>query len=348
MDESKKTKRRSRAAGAVSAAFAATLIFTAAVPASALEPPQEQRMLIPVGKAVGVKLFSEGVMVVALSEEESAAKKSGVKVGDILLAMNGQEIESIEQLTELVQENGDSAACLTLQRSGRTKELELIPRQDAEGVYRLGAWIRDSMAGIGTVTYVDPESGAFAALGHAVTDVDTGKVMPLAHGAIMPAAVKAVKRGASGAPGELRGDFDLTKDLGTLYKNTPSGIFGTMDHAAAAETFGEALPIAEKDEIATGAATILANCDGNEVQEYHVEIEKIYAGNQPTRNLLLRVTDERLLSLTGGIVQGMSGSPILQNGRIVGAVTHVLINDPTKGYGIFIENMLEAAENGVN
>ncbi|MBR7150276.1 MAG: SpoIVB peptidase [Oscillospiraceae bacterium] len=343
MDESKKTKRRRRVAGTVSEFFAATLIFTAAVPARAFER-QEQRMLIPVGKAVGVKLFSEGVMVVALSEEESAAKKSGVKVGDILLAMNGQEIESIEQLTELVQENGDSAACLTLQRSGRTKELELIPRQDAEGVYRLGAWIRDSMAGIGTVTYVDPKNGAFAALGHAVTDVDTGKVMPLAHGAIMPAAVKAVKRGASSAPGELRGDFDLTKDLGSLYKNTPSGIFGTMDHAAATESFGEALPIAEKDEIATGAATILANCDGNEVQEYHVEIEKIYAGNQPTRNLLLRVTDERLLALTGGIVQGMSGSPILQNGRIVGAVTHVLVNDPTRGYGIFIENMLEAAE----
>lgn len=199
------------------------------------------------------------------------------------------------------------------------------------------------MAGIGTMTFYDPQSGTFGALGHGVTDVDTGQLLPLDHGSIMDASVKAVKKGERASPGELKGDFDLTRDSGTLYANTECGIFGKLSAEDAAKIVGAALPIAKKDEVKTGKATILATVSGNETREYDIEIEKIYSPSGSTRNLLLHVTDEELLAQTGGVVQGMSGSAILQDGKIIGAVTHVLLDDPSRGYGIFIENMLSAA-----
>ena len=176
-----------------------------------------------------------------------------------------------------------------------------------------------------------------------MTDVDTGQLLPLDHGSIMDASVKAVKKGERASPGELKGDFDLTRDSGTLYANTECGIFGKLSAEDAAKIAGAALPIAKKDEVKTGKATILATVSGNETREYDIEIEKIYSPSGSTRNLLLRVTDEELLAQTGGVVQGMSGSAILQDGKIIGAVTHVLLDDPSRGYGIFIENMLSAA-----
>ena len=191
--------------------------------------------------------------------------------------------------------------------------------------------------------FYDPQSGTFGALGHGVTDVDTGQLLPLDHGSIMDASVKAVKKGERASPGELMGDFDLTRDSGTLYANTECGIFGKLSAEDAAKIVGAALPIAKKDEVKTGKATILATVSGNETREYDIEIEKIYSPSGSTRNLLLHVTDEELLAQTGGVVQGMSGSAILQDGKIIGAVTHVLLDDPSRGYGIFIENMLSAA-----
>ena len=230
-----------------------------------------------------------------------------------------------------------------MRRGGRLVKLAVCPKKGQDGVCRLGAWIRDSMAGIGTVTFYDPQTGAFAALGHGITDVDTGKLMPLSRGSVMAASVKAVKRGASGSPGELRGDFDLTRDLGSLYANTECGIFGVLPQENRPEAVGEAIPVARRTEVRTGKAVILANCRGNEVCAYEIEIEKLYGGSAPTRNLLLRVTDPALIALTGGIVQGMSGSPIVQDGKLVGAVTHVLLDDPQRGYGILAENMLSAS-----
>ena len=238
---------------------------------------------------------------------------------------------------------GEDAAALTVKRGSRTIELSAEPEKDEDGEYCLGAWVRDSMAGIGTMTFFDPQSGTFGALGHGVTDVDTGQLLPLDHGSIMDASVKAVKKGERASPGELKGDFDLTRDSGTLYANTECGIFGKLSAEDAAKITGAALPIAKKDEIKTGRAAILATVSGNETREYDIEIEKIYSPSGSTRNLLLRVTDEELLAQTGGVVQGMSGSAILQDGKIIGAVTHVLLDDPSRGYGIFIENMLSAA-----
>lgn len=311
-------------------------------------PPGGERVLIPVGRAVGIKLFAQGVLVVAISDLKSdgqtisPAQNCGLKVGDILSQMNGQNIESTEQLQSFLQENGEQPITLTVQRGGKDLSMTIQPHRCDDGVWRLGAWIRDSMAGIGTITFYDPSTGLFGALGHGITDVDTAMLMPLSSGAIMDTSIKAVKKGESGSPGELKGDFDLTHDTGTLYANTASGIFGTAESSALL-TEHQALPAAKASDVKTGEATILANINGDTVTEYSVEIVKIYAGNQPSRNMLVRVTDQRLLQATGGIVQGMSGSPILQNGKLIGAVTHVLLNDPTQGYGIFIDNMLDAA-----
>ena len=195
------------------------------------------------------------------------------------------------------------------------------------------------MAGIGTVTFYDPDTGTFGALGHGITDADTGLLMPLGDGAVMDASVKAVKRGAAGEPGELKGSFDLEHDRGELYANTDRGVFGVMEDFDFA---GSAVPVAAPGEVRTGGAVIRANVSGDGVEEYAIEITRVLE-QTGLQNLLLRVTDQRLIDQTGGIVQGMSGSPILQDGKLVGAVTHVMVNDPQKGYGILIENMLSAA-----
>ena len=306
-----------------------------------------ERCLIPLGKAVGIKLFADGVLIVATSEVESQgnavspAKDCGLKEGDLLLRINDEKIESTEHLQSLLQENGESAVTLSVRRGGKTMDISTSPVVCADGVCRLGAWIRDSMAGIGTLTYYDPASGVYGALGHGITDVDTHRLMPLSSGSIMETTVKAVKKGARGDPGELKGDFSVQRDVGTVSANTEGGIFGTVEDQNFLDQT-KAMPVASAQEVTVGKATILATVSGQETQEYAVEIVKLYDNSQPTRNLLLRVTDERLLQTTGGIVQGMSGSPILQNGKFVGAVTHVLINDPRQGYGILMENMLQA------
>jgi stage IV sporulation protein B len=220
----------------------------------------------------------------------------------------------------------------------------VAPEQNDRGDYAIGAWIRDSMAGIGTVTYYDPQTKTFGALGHGITDVDTAVLMPFSAGSVLPSTVKAVKRGEAGCAGELRGDFALDRELGTLDANTAAGIFGRMEAEDAEWLWGQALPVASKGEVKPGRAAIRSNIRGDEVREYEIEILKVQSNAPDGRDLILSVTDPDLIAATGGIVQGMSGSPIIQDGKLVGAVTHVLLNDPTRGYGIFIENMLEAAK----
>ncbi|MGM9662962.1 MAG: SpoIVB peptidase [Oscillospiraceae bacterium] len=321
-----------------------------AVPAAAclsLYPAAGQRYLVPVGKAVGVKLFAEGVMVVGLAEGleggASPASLCGLTEGDRILAIDGEEIRSTEQVQSLLRQCGGKALTLSVSRDGEERELTLRPEPSGES-YRMGAWIRDSMAGIGTMTYYDPESGTFGALGHSINDVDTGLVMPLAEGAVMSAAVTAVRKGGPGEAGELKGEFDLTEDLGQLYDNNECGVFGTMEDCDFVS--GEAVPVAHPSQVHTGEATLLTDISGSEAKAYDIEITKLYPFSGNTRNMLVTITDEELLEATGGIVQGMSGSPILQDGRLVGAVTHVLLDDSTKGYAIFIDNMLSAAESG--
>ena len=322
--------------------YGAALVLAMALCATvALAAGTEGKRLVPVGHTVGVKLFARGVVVVKLPEGGTPARSCGLQTGDVIEACGGRTVTSTEQFQSLLQENGTETTELSVKRQGSPVTLSVEPERNEEGVCCIGAWVRDSMAGIGTMTYYDPASGTYGALGHGITDVDTALLMPLYAGSITEATVKAVKRGERGSPGELKGDFSGSRDLGTVASNTEGGIFGSMEPCAL--TAGEPVPVAQADEVKTGPATILSNISGDETQEYAVEIVKIYPQSQATRNLLIRVTDSALLEKTGGIVQGMSGSPILQNGRLVGAVTHVLLNDPTQGYGILMENMLKAA-----
>ena len=302
--------------------------------------------LVPVGHTVGIKLFSQGILVVGLSEVDGAAgrcapaRDCGLRVGDLIVSAGGENLESTEQFQAVVARSGGKPVALSVNREGRTLELRAEPARGGDGIARLGAWVRDSLAGIGTVTFYDPETGAFGALGHGINDTDTNLLMPLEAGAVMYARVKAVKPGEAGSPGELRGDFDLREDLGVLYANTARGVFGTMEESSLVQG-QEALAVAEPGEIRRGGAEILANVSGDTVERYQVEIERICAPGSPSQNMIVHITDPRLLSATGGIVQGMSGSPIVQNDKLIGAVTHVMVGDPTRGYGIFITNMLQ-------
>ena len=352
-------------AGGVAACLALSLLWTGgarAVETSApalLEVPRQTAgqpvedevgdMVIPLGKAVGIKLFSDGVLVVGLSPVEtrsgtlSPGRSCGLKEGDVITHIDGNEVDTIEEVQSLVAEREGEP--LTIQAVRGEQELQLTAEavQNREGIYQLGVWLRDSMAGIGTMTFYDPASNLFAALGHGINDVDTAQLMPLESGSIMAAKVLDVKKGTSGEPGELHGQFDLSRDLGTLYANTKLGIFGRME-AQEPGWDGEPVPVARGEQVTTGAATILSNIRGDEVEEFEIEITHLNAGGDGTRSLMIQVTDPELLEATGGIVQGMSGSPILQNGRLVGAVTHVLVNDPSRGYGILAETMLRQAE----
>lgn len=284
------------------------------------------KTLVPVGKAVGIKLFSHGVMVVGLENVDtdqgsrSPARECGLKVGDIITELDGESVNTIEDVSDIVSKNGAEPLEVTAVRKGEALSTTAMPCLSPEG-YRLGAWIRDSMAGIGTVTWYDPASGTFCALGHGINDVDTTVLMPLKNGGIMAASVTAVEKGGMGAPGQLHGTFDLTEDLGTLTGNTNCGVFGQLTRG---EFDGTPMEVAAASQVHTGPATILSNVEGDTVQEYSVEILRIYPSSaSETRNLMVQVTDEALLERTGGIVQGMSGSPILQDGKLVGAVTHV-------------------------
>ena len=306
------------------------------------------RSVIPMGKAVGIKLFSDGVLVVGLSQVEtqsgphSPGRDCGLKTGDVITHINGSEVDTIEQVQSVVARQEGEPLTIQAVRGQRQLQLTAAAVENSQGIYQLGVWLRDSMAGIGTMTFYDPSSGVFGALGHGINDVDTAMLMPLESGSIMPATVDQVKKGASGQPGELHGQFDLTRDLGTLYANTNLGIFGQMPQ----ETVGggvDPVEVAARDEVETGPATILSNIRGDEVEEFHINITHLYPEGDGTRSMMIEVDDPALLEATGGIVQGMSGSPILQNGRLVGAVTHVLVNDPTRGYAILAENMLKQA-----
>jgi len=262
-----------------------------------------------------------------------AAEEAGLRCGDTILEVDGRTAESLAVLKSSVETG--RAVTLTVLRGGREAEFLVSPEKTAEG-YRLGASVRDSIAGIGTVTYYDPATKTFGALGHGVSEPGSTALLPLASGFLVRSSVAQVQKGVRGTPGALKGAFDLSGTIGTVTDNSERGIFGTVDEVPQAPS----VPVAKSGEVKTGAAEILANVDGSGVEAYAVRIVRLFPGARSGRNLLLTVTDGRLLGKTGGIVQGMSGSPILQNGKLVGAVTHVLVSDPKKGYGIFAETML--------
>lgn len=322
------------------------------VPAAAV--PGGQKMVVPMGRAVGIKLFSDGVLVVGLTEvpgeggAAAPAKACGLRQGDIITHINDTQVDTIEQVRGVLQDLEGDQMSIRAMRGDKQVQFTAQAVACSDGSYKLGAWIRDSMAGIGTMTFYDPDSGLFGALGHGINDMDTSLLMPLESGSIMFASVSDVKKGEAGKPGELHGAFQVDRDMGELFANTSSGIFGNLTDESMVSGM-ESVPLATRREVKVGPATILSNIAGNNVEEFQVEITRVFpAGSHDTRELMVKVTDPRLLAATGGIVQGMSGSPILQNGKLIGAVTHVLINDPAEGYGILAESMLSRAGTAAN
>ena len=292
-------------------------------------------MLVPVGRIIGLQLKSEAVTVAAFDDVLGReAKDAGLRIGDQILSVNGFPIREAEDVAEALE--GRTSVAVTVRRGSKETTME-IPLQTTADGKRLGVYLRQGIGGIGTITWYDPETGKFGALGHGVSD-SSGALLRMTGGSAYDAFVESVKKGKAGAPGQLRGCADSA--CGELLRNTPQGVFGRTSQSWE----GAPIPVAAYEEITPGQATIRATVQAGEPQDYSVEILKIYPRDRGDgRNLLLKVTDPRLLEATGGIVQGMSGSPILQDGKLIGAVTHVLVNDPTAGYGIFIENMLDAA-----
>ena len=294
--------------------------------------------LIPVGEVVGLELRDDTVTIAAFDEQlGAAAKAAGVSVGDQIIRIDGTAVRSSADVRNALK-NAEGQVELSVVRNGKEKTYSLTPEVTESGP-KLGVYLRQGITGIGTVTYYDPDTGSFGTLGHGVNDSD-GKLLQMTQGYAYDAKVLTVRKGRAGDPGQLMGSVDGDSPIGVLSANTDRGVFGTTETGWQ----GKTVTVAESDEVKTGPAVIRSTVSGDTVREYSVEILKIYPkSRQNGRNLLLRVTDPALLSATGGIVQGMSGSPILQNGKLIGAVTHVLVNDPTTGYGIFIENMLDAA-----
>ncbi|MDD3224912.1 MAG: SpoIVB peptidase [Clostridium sp.] len=306
--------------------------------------------LYPGGQPVGIKINTKGVLVVGLTDitgkdgkTESPASKAGIEIGDSITNINGKPIKNSENLIEIVNENKDIN--VTISRDGKNIIKKVKPiKSAADGSYKLGIWVRDSTAGVGTLTFYDGKTGRFAALGHPITDVDTGSILKVDNGDILNATIMSIKKGQKGDPGELRGIFlNEENSIGSIEKNTMCGIYGSgfkKNNNIAAKP----MEIALRNEIKTGDAKILTTINGEKPKYYNIKIDKLLQQDSPgPKSMVIKVTDPELLNKTGGIVQGMSGSPIIQNDKIVGAVTHVLINNPDTGYGIYVEWMLKDA-----
>ena len=303
------------------------------------------RVLLPGGQAVGVALKTQGVLVISRMSRQEI--KTPLRVGDVILRVQGHEVSSAQELARQIHGTNADSVELSVLRAGREISLKAAaPVSSQDGRRRLGVWVRDSTAGVGTLSYIDPGTQRYGALGHAIVDGDTGDMLSVKDGAILEADVIGVAKGESGRAGELKGSFlKEGRQIGTLCLNSVYGIYGTMEKPPAAQLYPDGLPVGEREQVHEGAASIISTVDGQGPREYAVEILRCFDQDEPSqKGMVLRVTDEALLEKTGGIVQGMSGSPILQDGRIVGALTHVYLNDPTQGYGMYIEWMLERSD----
>ena len=294
--------------------------------------------LIPVGQVIGLEVCDQRVVIAAMDDSlGQQARKAGIQVGDQILQVDGRNITCCQDVRNALDRSSGTVR-LRLSRNGKPVEVQLQPSITTDGP-KLGVYLKQGVTGIGTVTWYDPDTGAFGTLGHGVNG-GNGQLVEMTSGRVFAANVVSVQPGKCGRPGQLRGAVASERELGELRRNTAQGVFGVSREGWQ----GQALPVAESGQVHTGKATILSTVSGQGVREYSVEIVRIYPPEKSAdKNMVIRITDPGLLEVTGGIVQGMSGSPIIQDGKLVGAVTHVLVNDPTRGYGIFIENMLDAA-----
>ena len=311
----------------------------------------DRPMVIPGGNAIGVRMNTKGVLVVAVTDvidiegnRASPARDAGLKVGDSIIEIDGEKIISSEQVVNLLNSAKDKEIELLILRNKsqfttRTKSIQCLQ----DNAYRLGIWVRDKTSGIGTMTFYDEDTDTFGALGHGITDVDTGKLLTVEKGLVMNAKISDIEQGKKGTPGEIRGVFYKTDEiLGEIDRNNSFGIYGSLVDNKHEIKSKEKIPIGFKEDVKLGKAYILSTLEEDNVERFEIEIQKIEHQDSPSqKSMIIKVTDENLLNRTGGIVQGMSGSPIIQGDRLIGAVTHVFVNDPTKGYGIYIEWMLQ-------
>ena len=298
--------------------------------------------VIPVGKAIGMKLYTKGVLVVGMSEieneeriKEKPYENSGIEEGDSIIAINNEEINTTDELIQQVNNSNGESLKIKYVKDDKILETSIVPVKTKED-YKIGLWVRDAAAGIGTLTFYEPSTNMFMSLGHGIIDIDTEEIVDISRGELVTANILSIIKGEKNKPGEIKGSITKGVAIGDIYKNTKMGVYGNVKNRQYIDTTYNEMEVAERSEIKTGKATILCQLDSGTPQEYQIEIERIYSNNNTdNKSMLIKITDEELLDKTGGIIQGMSGAPIMQNGKFIGAVTNVLVKDPTKGYAIF-------------
>ena len=301
--------------------------------------------VIPIGKAIGMKLYTKGVLVVGMSEIEGQKpyENSGIETGDKIIEINDTKINTTDELIECVNNSKGKSVEIKYISNNQEEIASIEPVKTSNNEYKLGLWVRDAAAGVGTLTFYEPSTGEFGALGHGINDVDTYDLIDIASGELVSTDIIDIVKGEDGSPGEIRGTIDNGYTLGKIYKNTGFGIYGSINNIAKLNlSHSQELEVANRNEITTGKAEIICELENGKSQSYEIEIERIFLdNNQNNKSMLIKVTDEELLEKTGGIIQGMSGAPIIQNGKFIGAVTHVLVNDAKTGYAVFADLMIK-------
>ena len=314
----------------------------------------DRAAVIPVGEVAGLKLYTNGVLVVGMSEikgkdnqKYKPYENSGIQEGDMIIEANNTLVTDTEKLIDIVNSSEGKDIKIKYIRNYETLECSITPAKINDYEYKIGIWVRDSAAGIGTLTFYEPSTGYFAALGHGITDIDTGELLDISDGEFITTKILSIIKGRGGEPGKIQGSIDEQIRIGTIYKNTNLGVYGIITDLIPTQIdMNKKMDVAMRNEIELGEAKILCSLDGEKPKEYEIEIEKIYINNNyDNKSMLIKVTDNNLLEKTGGIIQGMSGSPIIQNGKFIGAVTNVLVNDPTKGYAVFGDLMIKEMRN---
>ena len=308
--------------------------------------------VIPIGEVFVIKLYTSGVLVVGTSGIESIDGQTykpyenvDIKEGDSIISVNDLIVNNTEELIDAVNLYEGEKLKIRYLRDNQEKNCEITPTKDKNGEYKIGLWVRDSAAGVGTISFYNEETQTFAALGHAITDIDTGDIIQTSSGEIDNVSIVSVIKGQEEQPGKIQGTIKQNSVIGSIYKNTSYGIYGIVKNPENINIdYSKKMYVAQRQEIVLGPAVILSNIDG-EMKEYNIEIQKTYLNNNyDNKSMVIKVTDDKLLNKTGGIIQGMSGSPIIQNGKFIGAVTHVFVKDPTIGYAVFADRMVGELE----
>ena len=306
--------------------------------------------VVPMGNLIGAKLYTSGVLVVGMSEIQGDDQQkhkpyegSGIEEGDMIVEMDSKKIANTDELVETVNSSKGKAIQIKYVRNDEIITTGIQPIKSEDNEYKLGLWVRDAAAGVGTLTFYEPSTAKFAALGHGIVDVDTGDIINIANGELVTSNLVAIKKGEKGTPGEIKGSIDSGVTIGNISKNTNFGVFGLVSNKNNLNLNGaKEYEVALRSEIQTGEAEIICELENGKKEQYKIEISKIYTSNNyDNKSMMIKITDERLLQKTGGIIQGMSGSPIIQNGKFVGAITNVLVSDPTTGYAIFGDLMVK-------